>query len=108
MNNQKNNGIVVIIVEMFIEADKIMELQIEIIIVVVVVTITTINNIGEDHVSFILYPTIFLYLFFFDPGGGGHYDNSYGAGQRQYNENSNRGGGGQRGGPNPNYRGERY
>ncbi|CAF2695841.1 unnamed protein product [Rotaria sp. Silwood2] len=37
---------------------------------------------------------------------GGHYDGSYGGGQRHYNEN-NRGGGGHRGGPNPNYRGNR-
>ncbi|CAF0982831.1 unnamed protein product [Adineta steineri] len=38
---------------------------------------------------------------------GGHYDNSYGSGQRQYTENNTRGGSGQRGGPNPNYRGSR-
>jgi len=38
---------------------------------------------------------------------GGHYDGSYGGGQRQYNENNNRGGGGQRGGLNSNYRGNR-
>lgn len=47
---------------------------------------------------------IFLFSFIL---GGSHYDSSHG-GQRQYNENSNRGGGGQRGGPNPNYRGKRY
>ncbi len=50
---------------------------------------------------------IFLYCFSLNLGGGGQYDGSYGGGQRQYNENSHRGGGGQRGGPNPNYRGNR-
>lgn len=55
MNNRKNNGnIVVVIVEMFIEVDNTMELQTKIIIVVV--RIITINNSGEDHVSFISYP----------------------------------------------------
>ncbi|CAF0998191.1 unnamed protein product [Rotaria sordida] len=39
--------------------------------------------------------------------GGSHYDGSYGSGQRQYNDNNTRGGSGHRGGPNPNYRGNR-
>lgn len=53
--------------------------------------------------------TIFLYHFLSNLGGGGgnHYDGSYGSGQRQYNENNNRGGGNQRGAPNPNYRGNK-
>jgi caprin-1 len=38
---------------------------------------------------------------------GGHYDGSYGGGQRQYHENNSRGGGGQRGGSNSAYRGNR-
>lgn len=40
-------------------------------------------------------------MFYSGGGGGNHYE----GGQRQYHENSNRG---QRGGPNPNYRGKEY
>ncbi len=52
-NNQTNNGNnLVVTVEMQIEVEVIMDLPIEIIIVAVL-RIITINNIGEDHVSFI-------------------------------------------------------
>ena len=55
-NNQKNNGnMLVVIVEMPIEVEITMDLEIEIPIVVVVVLRTVIvNNIGEDHVRFLL------------------------------------------------------
>lgn len=72
---------------------------------VAVVRITTINNNnnGEDHVSIRSVPIRFNRCC--ERAGGGHYENSYGGGQRHYNENNPRGGG-QRGGPNPNYRGQ--
>lgn len=55
-NNLKINGnMLVVIVVMPIEVDITMDQEIEILIVaVVVLRIITINNIGEEHVRFIL------------------------------------------------------